>query len=173
MSTIPVSYIMSSGGQTRTSDPGGMKVSAKLGQIEVGFRMRHPGMVWNSGNIDVPIDQWFHFTATWNQDGNLTTYINGSRINSVSGTAYSPIGYVPSAMHLGKPKNAHTAFAKVFIDEWYFWDVVLTDEQVKSIQQIYFAGSLDCSTFKQHRQFENCLLCIIVVSTKKEVMYFE
>ena len=133
-----------------------MKVTAKMGQIEVGFRMRHPGMVWNSGNINVPIDQWFHFTATWNQDGNLTTYINGSRIKAVSGTAYSPIGYVHSAMHLGKPNNAHTAFAKVFRDEWYFWDAVLTDEQVKNIHKIYFTGNMDYSTFDEDHQYESC-----------------
>ena len=131
-------YVMSSGGQTSKVNPGGMKISVESGgDLDVGFRLRSVAKRWQKLIENPGIDEWVHITATWNKDGYLTVYVNGTKLSPVGNTSYTPSGSVNSDIHIGKPNNAVDNFAEVTLDEWYVWDEELTEEQVENIFRVY------------------------------------
>ena len=138
-------YIISSGGQTRTTASGGISVLMKNGDLMIQIRIMFTSLSWILNLGEISTNQWFHLSATWTKDGNLTGYINGTWQNSVSSESYiSQNSIVVSNMHIGKPNNVDTStyFGEVTLDEWYFWDNVLTTDHIKNLYEGYLRGTL-------------------------------
>ena len=138
-------YIISSGGQTRTTASGGISVLIKNLDLIIQIRIMFTSLSWILNLGEISTNQWFHLSATWNKDGNLTGYINGTWQNSVSSESYIPQNnVVVSNMHIGKPNNVDTStyFGEVTLDEWYFWDNVFTTDHIKNLYEGYLQGTI-------------------------------
>ena len=95
-----------------------------------------------AGTVDA--DEWTHVLGTWNINDKVRLYINGISSANID----TPVGVVPHdsrEMQLGR--TAWGLYAAFTIDEWYFWDKTLTDEQVTEVYQGYKQGNRKCMSF--------------------------
>ena len=131
-------YILSSGGQTRNLITGGMALSVKYGKLVTTFRISGTAQ-WLIDDISIEADQWYHVSATWNKDDDLTGYINGIQWKQV-GSASPTVGRstVSSTMHVGKPNNGDRLYGNVSLDDWYFWEKVLSSDDMETVYSMYF-----------------------------------
>ena len=136
-------YIISSGGQTRQTATGGISLLMDNGDLVMEYRIMSTRRRWNMNLGKISTNQWFYLAATWHINGNLTGYIDGTWQNSTNSDSYSSeTSVVISNMHIGKPNNAgtNTYFGEVTIDEWYFWDSVLTTKHIQNLYDSYLQG---------------------------------
>ena len=114
--------------------------------MSVEIRIKNTMEQWINNLGSMEAYKWFHLAATWNKYSNLTVYINGTELSSVDGVSYTPLtGHVISNMLIGKPNNADDShhFGEVTIDEWYFWDSILTSDHIKNVYGVYlYSGNL-------------------------------
>ena len=131
-------YILSSGGQTKNLITGGVALMVTYGKLVVVFRIRGTAQ-WRIDDIAIETDQWYHVSATWNKDGDLTGYINGIQRKQVGSASYS-VGSstILSTMHVGKPNNGNTLYGNASLDDWYFWERVLSSGEVETVYSMYF-----------------------------------
>ena len=130
--------ILSNRGQTKNLITGGMALATKHGSLKIIFRIRATAK-WLIDDILIEADQWYHVSATWNKDGYLTGYIDGvqwKQVDSTSPAVSSPT--ISSSMHVGKPNNNNIKHGEVILDDWYFWDRVLSSGDVETVYSMYF-----------------------------------
>ena len=131
-------YILSSGGQTKKLITGGMALITKHGSLRIAFRIRDTAK-WLIDDILIEADQWHHVSATWSKDGYLTCYVNGIKRKKVgSSSVFSSSSTVSSVMHVGKPNNNNIKHGEVSLDDWYFWNRVLSSGDVETVYSMYF-----------------------------------
>ena len=81
-----------------------------------------------------PLCRWFHLAVVW--DGRvMKVYKNGQLQQTVqaSTTDWYQLPF-ENLMYLGRPnnKNQKRFHGKFAIDEWYFWNNLLSDEEIRS-----------------------------------------
>ena len=148
----------------------------KYGKLLIVFRIRGTGQ-WRIDDISIEADQWYHVSATWNKDGALTGYINGVQWKQVGSTSYS-VGSSPvsSNMHVGKPNNGNTLYGNVSLDDWYFWDRVLSSGDMETVYSMYFMQwkplqiLINCDpSFSSFETFY--LMSIIAISVNQQLRF--
>ena len=115
-----------------------MALLLKESKLKVMFTVRPLNKRWARENIEIPLGEWFHFAATWHQDGSLATFLNGEFLESTDEFIISLRSTTESSdMHIGKANHAGSTYGDFAIDEWYFWNYVLDTESVKMIYDQY------------------------------------
>ena len=131
-------YILSSGGQTSSVVTGGMTLFTMFGTLRLTYRIRDPPQIWSVEDMVIEADQWYHVTATWSQDGDLSVYLNGNLWNQVSAVGATVGGATTSSvMYAAKPNNFEGEYGEICLDEWLFWRRVLSGEEVKTVSAVY------------------------------------
>ena len=138
MLTSQEKYILSSGGQTRGITTGGIAVVMKNRKLSVEVRIKSNLRKWIKNNISVEVDTWFHLAVTWEKNGNLTVFVDGTPLSPVTSSPYT-VGASPSTanMHVGKPNNALNYYGELTIDEWNYWNSSLRSNHIKSLYGSY------------------------------------
>ena len=136
--TTGAKYFISSGGETRSIETGGMALLAKETGLWIDFRVRPDGKLWSISEISAVANSWFHLAITWNRYGDLTVFINGIERYRTSGEVQgfnSPA--TSSVIHVGKTNTGLTSFGNFSLDEWFFWSKTLSGEMVTLIYNLY------------------------------------
>ena len=137
-------YILSSGGNADDAFPGGLAIYGprnRGGQktLDVAVRVwvtENVGHAWVSTINPITEERWFHFAMTWNQDGNLTVFINGSKTDSVGRRhpAYDPRRNRVPAVLLFTRIYGQGARPNVVFDEMQIWT---QEKTAQEIQRLY------------------------------------
>ena len=55
-----------------------------------------------------------------------------------SSSLFSSSSTVSSVMHVGKPNNNNIKYDEIYLDDWYFWNRVLSSRDVETVYSMYF-----------------------------------
>ena len=136
--TTGAKFFISSGGETRSIETGGMVLLAKETGLWIDFRVRPDGKLWTISEINAVANSWFHMAITWDRYGDLTVFINGIRRYMTSGEVQGfTSAATSSVIHVGKTNTDLTSFGNFSLDEWFFWSKTLSDEMVTLIYNLY------------------------------------
>ena len=88
-------------------------------------------------------ERWIHVAGTWSLGGGVKLYIDGV----LSGTGdreeilnpEDPV--LPKTMHVGKLNSGNENCGQFFLDEWYFWSLELSGDQVAQMYSAYQTGT--------------------------------
>ena len=81
------------------------------------FRIRDEA-IWEITGISIENDQWYHIVATWNRQGNLTTYLNGVHNGQADPETYAQTNpKTTSVLYLGRPNRNDEKYSNVTLDE--------------------------------------------------------
>lgn len=88
---------------------------------------------WNEankvqGNINLPVDSWYHVACTHSDDGTLTIYLNGSRENATTGVA-SQLSQNNASLRIGNYECGY--YFNGIIDETAIYNRVLPAEEIE------------------------------------------
>ncbi len=133
-------YVISSGGQTSYTNQGGIAILVKDSLLYITIRDANQHLHWKKTDILAPKDAWFHLGIIMSVSNALKIYVNGTEVATAQSISYSPSGSTGYPMQLGKANTGSIKFGTFSIDEWYFWDLTLTAEQITEIYDKYGQG---------------------------------
>ena len=138
--------IFSSGGEGSIKvNGGGVALNKTSGQLFLHFKIMETGsegFKWEvSANISEMGGKWIHVAGTWDATSEARMYINGNDKGFGHKSAFQIDSrvYEEPKMQVGKPALTFEN-ANFLLDEWYFWDKLLTAEQVVEVYQVYQQG---------------------------------
>ena len=120
---------------------GGVTLLLNQGMLRLLFQIISPNKKWEVA-VDVSNQgaKWIQVAGTWTLEGVVNLYLNGALNSTGAGEAVSTSESLPLGMYVGKLNSAgrHTKF---FLDEWYFWDLELSADQVAQVYATYQTGT--------------------------------
>ena len=133
-----VGYILSSGSEFNNANTGAVNIGRYNDGIFVVIRVRDTewhGREWNTGNLRVPMREWFHLAVTWKMDGYLKAYRNGQLSKSLSPSNVSitqPL-LTDNTMYLGQTSDQQYGSANAAIDELYIWIYQKNEAEIQEL----------------------------------------
>jgi hypothetical protein len=86
------------------------------------------------GNINISNDAWHHFVGTYNQNGNITLYIDGNLNHQITASGNSPNGCLNGVgINNDADGNGYGAGGAAQIDEVAIWNRELSAEEVTKL----------------------------------------
>ena len=130
--------------------PGGVALFVKKGKLELHFKRTDVSgnmyYKWQvNGSIGEKQNEWIHVMGTWSEENDeVKLFVNGTMITYGQKTTYSPvIGILLQGMRVGQYNVLYNSvYGDIVIDEWYFWDMALAEEQIVDVYAAYQQGVL-------------------------------
>ena len=100
------------------------------------------GDYWQTTNITVPLNQWFHAAITFDRNGNQNLFYNGILVSSINISAASSYSWSGENLKIAYGTYGDTYYVphEGKIDDVRIYNYALTVEQVK---QLYNGGSVN------------------------------
>ena len=149
--------VLNSGGSAGTVDPAGVAIVFQACLVlAFNIRVRRSEKRWLV-RYNFPGADWIHVALTWKEDANMTVYINGSFLEEVPNTTYTPgVLLQTTNMVLGShfhPQN----YGQIVLDEMYVWDEELSATEVARVYNSY-AGEYDIDFVLSRSESLKCKL---------------
>ena len=88
-------------------------------------------------------ERWIHVAGTWSLGGGVKLYIDGA-LNATGNrddilNPEDPV--LPKTMHVGKLNSDNENYGQFVLDDWYFWNLELSGDQVAQMYSAYQTGT--------------------------------
>src|SRR5262249_14425456 len=105
------------------------------------FASAAPGWGWTSTGVVIPLNQWTHVAATYN-NGAVSIYINGNLVQTAAGAG--PIGDADPAFNdltIGGHESATDQRFDGFIDDVRVWSTARSQAEIQAAMNPTLTGS--------------------------------
>ena len=122
---------------------GGVTLLALDGEMNVNFKRTNDRKKWKADSaVEGKGNKWMHVTGTWAIGSTAQLYIDGALNSTPIENEHHLNGVnLPDTMTVGVKNNLDGRKGQFVLDEWYFWDLELSSDQVAQIYAVYQTGT--------------------------------